>query len=438
MDSNKAKGNKKLKEIEALEVGEQAKHFLRTFVMSFKGNFDEILNLAERFVTYRTRKPSDKGAVSMTSLEEADLYRFLEAEDKTVTAGVFRSELPLYDIERDENNRSFSFIVFALWYFKKNVALLAPVEGDGEVDPMLLQLLEEALNEYQKVVDARKEREAKMARLEETAALGGVKGLSAKNELDQMISADQLARNKAEITAAAKRRQAQKAVDVGSDSAAAREKALKAELAKVEMEKKKKEEAEKREQEEKRNKLKAKAAMFNQAPTEPAPIMKKNPSSAIPSSQPAKKWGQPQQHTAPVTNNATVQSKGPIETGASTKSAMEMFKNKDAELKKQQEEPKQEPKVHVAAKKPVTTQPAHDEPAHVQHQSHHEEHHDAPDDGVVRAKVVYAHTAGSEKEITLELGQILVIHTQDASGWWDAENENGERGWIPSNYVEIQ
>lgn len=46
--------------------------------MDFRGNFDEILNLAERFITYRTRKADDAANLVVRSLEEADLYRFLE------------------------------------------------------------------------------------------------------------------------------------------------------------------------------------------------------------------------------------------------------------------------------------------------------------------------------------------------------------------------
>lgn len=78
MADKSAAGLKLLLEYQQLPVEEQAKVFLRTFVMDFRGNFDEILTLAERFATYRTRKPTDEGAVIIKNLEEADLYRFLE------------------------------------------------------------------------------------------------------------------------------------------------------------------------------------------------------------------------------------------------------------------------------------------------------------------------------------------------------------------------
>jgi hypothetical protein len=61
-------------------------------------------------------------------LEEADLYRFLEAEGHPTIASVFRSDIHTLDIEKEETTRQFSFIVFALWFYKKNVSLLVPPE----------------------------------------------------------------------------------------------------------------------------------------------------------------------------------------------------------------------------------------------------------------------------------------------------------------------
>jgi hypothetical protein len=50
-----------------------------------------------------------------------------------------------------------------------------------------------------------------------------VKGNIAKAELDQMLAEDQLERNKQELTAAAKRRAAQRAVESDKDGSKARE-----------------------------------------------------------------------------------------------------------------------------------------------------------------------------------------------------------------------
>lgn len=86
-----------------------------------------------------------------------------------------------------------------------------------------MRALEEAINAYQQVVDARNKREKKIADLRNGSRQGGVKGNIAKAELDQILAEDQLERNKQEVTAAAKRRAAQRAVDSDKDGAKARE-----------------------------------------------------------------------------------------------------------------------------------------------------------------------------------------------------------------------
>lgn len=45
-------------------------------------------------------------------------------------------------------------------------------------------------------------------------SLGSVKGMAAKNQIEQMLAEDELERNRQEVTAAAKKRQAEKAVEV--------------------------------------------------------------------------------------------------------------------------------------------------------------------------------------------------------------------------------
>ena len=70
--------------------------------------------------------------------------------------------------------------------------------------------MEAAIAAYRAVLKVRADREAKMEALEKTAAAGGVKSLAAKNELAQMKSEDQLAMNRNEITAGAKKRAAEK------------------------------------------------------------------------------------------------------------------------------------------------------------------------------------------------------------------------------------
>lgn len=93
----------------------------------------------------------------------------------------------------------------------------------GAADPALLRALEDAINSYQQVVNARNAREKKIADLRAASKMGGVKGNIAKAELDQILAEDQLERNKQEVTAAARRRAAQRAVDSDKDGSKARE-----------------------------------------------------------------------------------------------------------------------------------------------------------------------------------------------------------------------
>ena len=55
-----------------------------------------------------------------------------------------------------------------------------------------------------------------MGELERMSQEGGVKGLRAKNELEQMRQADLLAANKKEITAGAQKRKAERNANDGS------------------------------------------------------------------------------------------------------------------------------------------------------------------------------------------------------------------------------
>jgi len=52
-----------------------------------------------------------------------------------------------------------------------------------------------------------------------------------------------------------------------------------------------------------------------------------------------------------------------------------------------------------------------------------------------KAKALYPHTGGSPTELTFQTGDVLIIYKKDPGGWWEAEL-NGQRGWVPSNYVQ--
>ncbi|EDR23751.1 hypothetical protein EDI_308830 [Entamoeba dispar SAW760] len=240
------------KELAEKKVEEQAKAFLTQFVLEFQGKFDEVLDTATSFKGYTD------GTVE--TLEEDAMHVFMEKRGETTTIQDLRERLKTNGIEF---RKRFAFIDYMMFEYCKNIKDLFEKRG-GAATPEMLKALDDALAEFQKVMDIKNARLQKMKKLESDAAKGGVKGMAAQNELAQMKSEDQLALNKMEVTAAAKKRKAQKAVENGDDSKA-REKALKEENARLEAEKKKKEEEEKRKREESRRRLAERAAKFNQA-----------------------------------------------------------------------------------------------------------------------------------------------------------------------------
>jgi len=237
----------KFAEITRTGVDEQAATFLRSFVGEFGGRFEEVLDLAQDFKKYgpKTAVPG-----SVCELEEDAAHLFLEKRNETLTVRELRDALRAIDIDM---NKKMSFIEFLLWKFQKSLQDLFE-EKPGNIAHLLAQL-EEAISLYQKTLAEREAREQHMRDLEELAKEGGVKGMKAMHELEQMRHDDELARNKKEVEAAAKKRMAQRAVDKG-DPYAEEQKRLAAE-------KKKEEEAKEKERQESRARLKAKASAWN-------------------------------------------------------------------------------------------------------------------------------------------------------------------------------
>jgi len=223
-------------------IDDQATAFLKAFVMDFGGGkFEEVLEIASQFKKFAKPDACD--------LEEQQAHLFLEKRDETLTVAELRKYLKEIDFD---NNRRTAFLEYALWKWKKTPSewikeLNTPKKGGTAA-------LEAAIAAYRAVIAVREAREAKMAELEKIAEQGGVKGSKAKHELEQMKSEDKLAHNKAEITAGARKRAAEKnAVDPYEEE----QKRLAAEKAKKEAEDKKK-------AEDARARLKAKSTLWEQ------------------------------------------------------------------------------------------------------------------------------------------------------------------------------
>jgi len=242
MDKLDAKSKATWDEYVNKSIDDQATAFLKAFVLEFGGGrFEEVLEIASQFRKFAVKDACD--------LEEQQAHLFLEKRDETLTVAELRKYLKEIDFD---NNRRTAFLEYALWKWKKT-----PSEWIKELDSPKkggTAALEAAIAAYRAVIAAREAREAKMAELEKIAADGGVKGSKAKHELEQMKSECKLAANKAEITAGARKRAAEKnAVDPFEEE----QKRLAAEKAKKEAEDKKK-------AEDARARLKAKSSMWEQ------------------------------------------------------------------------------------------------------------------------------------------------------------------------------
>jgi len=255
---------------------EQAKTFLHSFVLQFPGEFDEILRLADDFRKYTVQ--GDKQTVF--ELEEVEVHHFLEDFSHAAgrgeknfwtkeppTATTFRNFMKITDL--DANGRV-SFIEYALMVYnesegplkKRGVNVKNLVTPSGPVNPELLKLLEEAIAEFEKVLKEEAEHAAKIASLQRVADTGGVRGKAAANEIEQIQSADKLARNKSKITAEARKRKAERLIRE-DDGSAQRAKALEEETERLRQQAEEKKRVESEKKAASQSRLKAKAAMFS-------------------------------------------------------------------------------------------------------------------------------------------------------------------------------
>lgn len=230
------------RKVTATSINDQSTFFLRSFVGEFGGKFEEVLDLAEEFKKYAPKE----GVVR--ELEEDQAHLFLERRGETLTVRALRDHLREIDLDK---NHKVSFIEYALWKFKKTITELF-AEKPGNMQALLDQL-EAAIKAYQEQLARKQAREDKIAGLKEIITTGsGVKKSRASVELDAMMAEDELERNRSEITAGAKKRSAQKAVDKGDPYQMEQDKLAK--------EKKAKDEAEKAERKAKRDAFAAKIA----------------------------------------------------------------------------------------------------------------------------------------------------------------------------------
>jgi len=254
--------NAKFIELCQKDLDSQSEFFLKSFIFDLGEEWSQIPKLLKKFRDYI--KVGGEGREDLNVVQASD---FLQKNGLERTA-TQRSE-EIRDVDLDQNQR-ISFVEYLLLHYKGMILHAyykrteqPPAEdlsknGVGVVgvgSKLLDELftlpvglppeLEEAIAAF---AEASKQRTAKLRDLEEKAALGGVKGKAAANELAQMNSQDVTADNRQAITLEAARKKAMKSS--GEEALAQR--------------KKKEEEEAKRKAEESKVKLKARAAMFEQ------------------------------------------------------------------------------------------------------------------------------------------------------------------------------
>jgi hypothetical protein len=247
-----AENRKKFDAICATDPDSQAKTFLKAFMRDYLQRVDEILGIAEDFKSSLPKSIFEvpEGTDPCYEMDELEAHKFLEKNGETMTVRDLRAAIADIDINK---NFKVGLIEFLLFKFEKSVDALLDGLENAQSLPHLEEALEKAIEECKKVMAEKKAKEAEMARLQEIADKGGVKGMAAKATLAQMLAADKLEENRREIQAAANQRKAKKQLEEGGKDAV--DKAL-------QDAKKEKEEAERKKKEESRAKLAARAAMF--------------------------------------------------------------------------------------------------------------------------------------------------------------------------------
>eukprot|EP00211_Chloroparvula_japonica_P014132 CAMPEP_0119131374 /NCGR_PEP_ID=MMETSP1310-20130426/10189_1 /TAXON_ID=464262 /ORGANISM="Genus nov. species nov., Strain RCC2339" /LENGTH=260 /DNA_ID=CAMNT_0007121941 /DNA_START=102 /DNA_END=884 /DNA_ORIENTATION=+ len=237
----------------------QCEYFLRSFIFALE-DWKEVGRLSTTFNKYLSDYCVEEGMLDAT--QAAD---FLQKNGKTRTALQRKNELRDVDLNFDEK---ISFVEYLLLHYKgvilreyykrhnkepeedlSNEAVGVTGVGEKLLEELftlpigLDPALEKAIEEF---TAAKRAREDKMKDLADRAAQGGVKAMTAKNELAQMQSEDGTAMNRQELTLdAAKRKASKQSGDVA-----------------LKQKQKAKEEEERQKKEESRQRLAARAAMF--------------------------------------------------------------------------------------------------------------------------------------------------------------------------------
>lgn len=144
----------------------------------------------------------EKNGKEGSDLDELKAHIFLEKQGDTMTVLQLRTKLRKMDLDYNKRMAMIEFLLFA--YDKDLKDLLKRPQGTNEELTKAVAALDNVQSEIDKI-------EAEKKILEEKAALGGVKGMRAKNELEQLLTRDNTAMNKSLLEAEACVRRCKKA-----------------------------------------------------------------------------------------------------------------------------------------------------------------------------------------------------------------------------------
>jgi len=221
---NPEEQRKKFADLCQQDANDQMEFFLKSFIFALDERWKEVSTLKQKFDKYL--KDLGGGTHSLNFVQAAD---FLQKNGKTRIAQQIKDELADIDLDK---NAAISFIEYLCLHYKAMILIeyykrheTKPVEdlsddGVGVVgvgDKILEELFYPKVGLPPELIEAieaftgkKKELAAKRKDLETKAALGGVKGNAAANELAQMDAGDKTAMNRQEVSLDAARRKALK------------------------------------------------------------------------------------------------------------------------------------------------------------------------------------------------------------------------------------
>jgi len=191
-----ASDSERFKQVTAKTYADQSKFFLNAFWVECGKDAEKIWQYTHVMIALDL----DKGK-NGSDLDEFNAHRFLEKNGETKSVVELRDTIRQIDLDF---NKRMALIEFLLFKYKQTIkVLLSRPQGTNEELVKAQQALEAVNAEIEKI-------EKKKAELEAASAGSGVKANAAKNELSQLLTADNTALNRALLTAEAAIRKAQK------------------------------------------------------------------------------------------------------------------------------------------------------------------------------------------------------------------------------------